>query len=484
MSSQKDYLREEAAQRAADIEAQRNAAAAVERARRERQSKKDLERKEALDALSSSQGAGSAHFARVAASDYTHNSARTMVAADGTPFLEPRWQPDEETENCNKCRVEFDFWWNRKHHCRHCGLIFCDTCSKERALLPVVFNKTDPQRVCGTCYTMLEPHQAQLSELISNAEKNNAVNLESGSLMRYCNLPFSLTLGSEIRKAAYSLHNLFESDFLEDKAIPAQLMVAAKGIAFLTVAKAGIGMAPKFGTGLVLSKLQDGSWSAPSAIATLGVSWGLLAGADLTDFVIILNTFDAVKAFSGLGNVQIGAGLDLAFGPVGRAAGGGIGISEHVEIAPALCYAHSKGLFAGVSLDGSLIMTRSDVNFKFYGRQYDPMELLFGNVPQPSAAAPLYESIAKHVSSITIGPGGAPIIRSGGASESESESAYIPRGSASTAPSGQAQGPGKERAGTSIKPAGTIRYEQQQRHVQQYDSSFFNDDDAMSSVNV
>ena len=91
MSSQKDYLREEAAQRAADIEAQRNAAAAVERARRERQSKKDLERKEALDALSSSQGAGSAHFARVAASDYTHNSARTMVAADGTQSRSREW---------------------------------------------------------------------------------------------------------------------------------------------------------------------------------------------------------------------------------------------------------------------------------------------------------------------------------------------------------------------------------------------------------
>lgn len=468
MSSSTNNFQNDAAARAADMEAQRQAAAAVERARREKMAARDTERRANMDALSQSQGGDTAHFARVAASDYTHNSTRAIVGPDGQPFLEPRWQPDEETNNCTKCHKEFDFFWNRKHHCRHCGMIFCDSCSRDQALLPVAFNKTDPQRVCGACYATLEPHQSQLSELIANAEKQNDVDLSSGSLMRYCNMPFSLTLGSEIRKASYSLHNMFESEWLEDKDIPAQLLANAKGIAFLTVAKAGIVLAPKIGTGLVVSKLPNGTWSAPSAIATMGVSWGFLAGIDVTDFVIILNTTDAVKSFSGIGNVQIGAGVDVAIGPVGRGMGGGLGISESAALNPALMYGNSKGAFVGVSLDGSLIMTRPDVNFKFYGRQYDPLEILFGNVPAPNAAEPLYTAIARHLKQ----PGhGASDNEDGAASDSRAgarpaAAAAPPRGSGS---SGNGNGNG---AGV----GGIQQRSWQGMQQQQYDNSFFSED--------
>ena len=200
---QDDPLRAAAEQRAADIEAERVAAARSANAHRQRQQERDDARKAAISDLDSSAGNESAQFAKVAASDYNHNSTRAMIGPDGQPFLEPRWQPDEETENCSKCSRQFDFFWHRKHHCRHCGFIFCDSCSSNRALLPVAFNLTDPQRVCVACFTTLQPHQEQLAELIANAEKSNAVDMTEGSLMRYCNLPFSLTLGSEIRKAAY-----------------------------------------------------------------------------------------------------------------------------------------------------------------------------------------------------------------------------------------------------------------------------------------
>mgnify|MGYP006081947885 FL=1 len=94
------------------------------------------------------------------------------------------------------------------------------------------------QRVCGACWPVLEPHQDALADQISNAEKTNQIDLVDGTA-RYMNMPFSLTLGSEIRKASYSLHNMFSSDWVEDKDIPARLLRDAKGIAFLTVAKAG-----------------------------------------------------------------------------------------------------------------------------------------------------------------------------------------------------------------------------------------------------
>ena len=63
---------------------------------------------------------------------------------------------------------------------------------------------------------------------------------------------------------------------------------------------------------------EGGGWSAPTAIATVGVSWGAVIGLDVTDYVIVLNTEDAVRAFSGHGQITVGAGIEVAVGPVGR----------------------------------------------------------------------------------------------------------------------------------------------------------------------
>jgi SH3 domain-containing YSC84-like protein 1 len=310
---------------------------------------------------------------------------------------EPVWQKDSDWTNCRECSVLFDNFMNRKHHCRYCGYIFCGKCTKGRSLLPVTFGIHDPQRVCTHCHIDLEPHQQSLSDQNANAERLNQVDLTDGSYKRYLNMPYSSTLGSEIRKSAYSLHNLFSSDWLEDKSIPKTLLKDCAGIAFMTVVKAGFLFAGKVGTGLVIGRRPDGTWSAPSAIATMGVSWGLLIGADVTDFVVILRTSNALKAFSGVGNIQLGAGVDVALGPIGRAANGTIAVGDK-GLAPVLSYSQSRGLFAGLSLDGTIIGTRKGVNFKFYGKHYDPIEILTGDtVPQPKAAAPLYEAIMKHM---------------------------------------------------------------------------------------
>lgn len=385
----------DADRRAADRIEQRKAEDAARASQEAAARAKREERNAMADAL----GAGSnntPNVATVAANDWANNSQRslTMQNVDGQGFVEPRWQPDEEVVQCNRCRRQFDYFY-RKHHCRHCGLIFCDGCSKQRALLPVAFNKQDPQRVCGQCWDMLEPHQKDLADILSNSLRTNQLDL-SDSLTRYCNMPFSLTLGSEIRKASYSLHNLFTSEWIEDKTIPAQLMESARGMAFLTIGKGGVVLAPKFGTGLVISKLPDGTWSGPSAIGTFGVSWGLLAGADITDFVVFLNSKEAIAAFSGMGNVQIGAEMGVAVGPVGRGAGGHLNIGEN-GYAPAVAYAHSKGLYAGLGLDGSLIITRPDVNLNFYGQGHSPEDILGGEVDPPKAAEPLYEAIFKYI---------------------------------------------------------------------------------------
>jgi lipid-binding SYLF domain-containing protein len=327
--------------------------------------------------------------ARLAEIDYNWNGSRAR--SNTGEFVPPRWVPDEEAENCSRCHSEFD-WVNRRHHCRHCGAVFCQNCSPNRSLLPFAFGERDPQRVCVNCELVLRPLQTSLTNTIANHQCANSIDVSGQCTGRYFNLPYANDLGAEIRKAAYSTHNLFNLDWVKDKAIPLQLLSAAKGVAFLTVFKVGMVIAPKVGTGCVLARLPDGRWSAPSAISTFGCNWGALVGADVTDYVIILNTRDAVDAFSGTGSVSVGAGVEIAAGPVGRAGGASFNVGTE-GYAPALSYAHSRGVYAGVGLEGSIIVARNAVNFNFYGRELDPKDILRGMVPPPRAAQPLYDTL-------------------------------------------------------------------------------------------
>ena len=328
--------------------------------------------------------------ARLAEVDYQLNGGRAR--SNTGEFIPPRWIPDQESSECFKCNNEFD-WVSRRHHCRHCGRVFCSDCTTGRALLPIAFGERDPQRVCNDCEAVLRPYQVQLTHTIANHQRANTIDVEGICSRRYFNLPYVGTLGAEIRKAAYSTHNLFNLDWIRDKSIPMQLLQHAKGLAFLTIAKAGIGFAVKLGTGLVVARLPDGSWSAPSAIASVGCTWGFLVGADVTDYVIILNTADAVDAFSGAGQVSIGAGIDVAVGPLGREISGSFNVGTE-GYAPAYSYSHSRGIYVGVGLEGTLILARSSVNFNFYGRQIEPKDILSGGiVSAPRAAQPLYDAL-------------------------------------------------------------------------------------------
>ena len=96
----------------------------------------------------------------------------------------------------------------------------------------------------------------------------------------------------------------------------------------------------KAGSCLVIARLPDGSWSAPSCIATGGIGWGLQIGADITDFVIVLNSEDAVRAFSMGGNVTIGGNISAAAGPIGT---GGSVQASLAHPAPMFSYSKSKG---------------------------------------------------------------------------------------------------------------------------------------------
>jgi len=177
---------------------------------------------------------------------------------------------------------------------------------------------------------------------------------------------------------------------IPEKSIPRKVLRDARGVAVLTVIKAGFIVSGRGGTGVVVARTKKG-WSGPSAIGTGGAGFGLQIGAQVSEFVFILNTDEAVRAFSREGNVTLGTDLSVAAGPIGRSLEVGV-----TPVAAVYTYSRSQGLFAGVSLEGTVIGTRNDANAKYYGKPVNPHDILAGRVKVPSGARALQKTLAKY----------------------------------------------------------------------------------------
>ncbi|KAI8370102.1 hypothetical protein EDC96DRAFT_102283 [Choanephora cucurbitarum] len=206
------------------------------------------------------------------------------------------------------------------------------------------------------------------------------------------NSPLPTSLKGECKKATKILNSFIDPGQGLDIIIPPSILEKAQGLAIFTVLKAGFLFSGRAGSGLVVARLPDGSWSAPSAIIIGGMGAGGQIGAELTDFVLVLNTKEAVKTFSQFGNVTLGGNISIAAGPIGRnAEASGSATFKHVSAV--YSYNKTRGLFAGVSLEGSVIITRSDANEKLYGERVTAKELLNGSVPPPREADSLYRAL-------------------------------------------------------------------------------------------
>ena len=185
-----------------------------------------------------------------------------------------------------------------------------------------------------------------------------------------------------------SAQTVREFRHMPEKGLPPTIIRHAKGLAILSVVKAGFIFSGKGGEGVVIARTNHG-WSGPSFIGTGGAGWGLQIGAEVTDFVIVLNNDAAVRAFSRGGNVTIGGDVSAAAGPVGRSAEAAV-----TPTAAIYTYSRSKGLFVGVSLEGAVIGTRKGANDKYYGRPVTAADILHGRVVPPAGAASLRAAVA------------------------------------------------------------------------------------------
>src|SRR5438093_7327486 len=174
-----------------------------------------------------------------------------------------------------------------------------------------------------------------------------------------------------------------------EKAIPQAVLKDARGLGIMTVIKAGFGFSGRGGKGVVVARTSNG-WSGPSAIGTGGAGFGFQVGAQVTEFVMILNTDAAVQAFSRDVNVTLGGDLSVAAGPIGRTAAAAI-----TPVAAIYTYSRSQGLFAGISLEGTVIGTRNDANAEYYGHRVTPEEVLSGRIPSPPGATRLVQVLSR-----------------------------------------------------------------------------------------
>jgi SH3 domain-containing YSC84-like protein 1 len=178
--------------------------------------------------------------------------------------------------------------------------------------------------------------------------------------------------------------------------IPQSVLDKADCVVVLpSVVKLAIGIGGSYGRGVMTcrgGKDFHGKWGAPTMMALEGGSAGLQLGGQATDFVLLLmNPRSASSILTS--KVKLGADASAAAGPVGRTASAETDASMRAEI---LSYSRARGLFAGVSLEGSTLRPDNDANKNLYGKKMDAKEIVMdGAVPPPPSAAKLLATLDK-----------------------------------------------------------------------------------------
>jgi lipid-binding SYLF domain-containing protein len=172
--------------------------------------------------------------------------------------------------------------------------------------------------------------------------------------------------------------------------IPQDLLTKAEcAIVLPGVLKFAIGVGGSYGRGVMTCRGGQnfsGAWGAPSMIALEGGSFGLQLGGQATDFVLlVMNRRGAEGILSS--KVKLGADASAAAGPKGRDASAATDVTMRAEI---LSYSRARGLFAGISLEGSTLRPDNDANKKLYGKEIPAKDIvLHGRAKVPASASQL-----------------------------------------------------------------------------------------------
>ena len=167
--------------------------------------------------------------------------------------------------------------------------------------------------------------------------------------------------------------------------IPKELLDKAECVVvFPSVKKVAIGIGGSYGRGAMTCRTGEafeGPWSTPALFALEGASIGFQLGGQETDFVLLVMNERGAESLLG-SKVKLGADASAAAGPKGRTAGASTDIAMRAEI---LTYSRARGLFAGVSLEGSTVRSDGDANQNVYGKRLTAKEIIRGGAVKPTA---------------------------------------------------------------------------------------------------
>jgi lipid-binding SYLF domain-containing protein len=177
-----------------------------------------------------------------------------------------------------------------------------------------------------------------------------------------------------------------------DKGIPQSLLAKAKCVVVVPgVKKAAIGFGGQYGRGYMSCRREAGGWSAPGGIRVEGGSVGFQIGGSETDVILlVLNDRGVDRLLSS--RFTVGADASVAAGPVGRSASAQTDATMMAEI---LAWSRARGVFAGVSLQGSTLRDDDGENRELYGREITNREIVTGSMAPPAAAADLMAALEK-----------------------------------------------------------------------------------------
>jgi lipid-binding SYLF domain-containing protein len=179
-----------------------------------------------------------------------------------------------------------------------------------------------------------------------------------------------------------------------DKSIPQELLENSQCIVIVPGMKKGAFMVGgQYGRGFMLCRQPSGAgWSAPAGVKVEGGSFGFQIGGSETDVImLVMNEKGAEKLLSS--QFTLGADASVAAGPVGRSSSAATDLKMTAEI---LTYSRSRGVFAGIALDGATLRPDAEANAQLYGKELTNKEIVMGNTKAPAAASQLRAELNRY----------------------------------------------------------------------------------------
>ena len=180
----------------------------------------------------------------------------------------------------------------------------------------------------------------------------------------------------------------------EDNAIPNSILAKAEGIAiFPGTVKAGFIFGGMRGRGVMSVKGETG-WSPPAFLTLTGGSFGLQIGGQAADVILVINNRRGLESLVR-NQFTLGADAAVAAGPVGRDAKAATDLQMQAQI---LSYSRARGLFAGLTINGSTVRQDQDANERFYGQRFETKQIVFERTSgSPVPVEEWQQTLARHI---------------------------------------------------------------------------------------